>query len=298
VGEATLGPAAMSLLSDLYPPEKRATVQSVYSAGIPLGAAAALFGGGALAGWIGWRSTFLVLGLPGVLLAAVVLMLPEPARGQAPPASETRWQDLLTIPALRWHMAGYALMAIAANSLSIWIPMLLDRLHHIPLATIGTLTGTSMAIAGGLGTAFGGAIADRWRSAGAGGRLRFSSLLALGCVPLWAVMLTATSTPVLFAAFFGLAGLGLAWLGPAAADVHALVGPHRKGVGTAVYYFCVNMLGYGIAPLVVGAISDSAVGGAPEGLRLALVSAPLCCIAASAVLWTASRKMDALGAAA
>ncbi|MFN7143031.1 MAG: MFS transporter [Myxococcota bacterium] len=110
VGEATLGPAALSLLADWFPPHRRATVQSIYSAGVPLGAAAAFF----LGGWIGqewgWRSAFYVLGFPGVALAALVWLLPEPPRTVPAPAAraaeEGAWRALFGTPAFRWCVTG------------------------------------------------------------------------------------------------------------------------------------------------------------------------------------------------
>lgn len=296
VGEATLGPAATSLLSDLFAKEKRGTVQSIYSAGIPLGAAAAFFVGAQVGEAWGWRAAFYVLGFPGVLLALLVLALPEPPRGQteggAAPASADPRLLLRAVP-LRWHVFGYAMLAVAGNSLSIWIPSFLARVWKMPLPEIGTLTGVSMAVAGGLATAFGGAVADRFRRRGSGGRMAFSALLAVLCVPLWVGLLWGGSLTVVQVSFFLLAGLGLAWLGPAAADVHDIVGPRLRGLGIAVYFFVVNALGYGIAPLVVGSLSDQlGVSQDPERMRLALSVAPAALLIAAGLLWKGSRSIE------
>ncbi|MSP54927.1 MAG: MFS transporter [Myxococcales bacterium] len=80
VGEASLGPAVLSLLADALPATRRATAQSVYSAGVPLGAASAFWLGGYIGDAHGWRVAFLALGAPGIVLAAVVMLLHEPAR--------------------------------------------------------------------------------------------------------------------------------------------------------------------------------------------------------------------------
>lgn len=296
VGEATLGPAALSLLSDWYAPQKRATVQSIYSAGVPLGAAAAFF----LGGWIGqewgWRSAFYVLGFPGIVLAVLVWRLPEPARATPVARPADRQADsggiraLFAAPALPWHLAGYAMFAAASYSLSIWVPKLLERSYSVPKAEIGLLAGLGSLIAGGLATAFGGWIADRFRARHPGGRMRFSALCALACAPLWLTLLLSGSLPVMFAAFVLLLGLGLAWLGPAAADVVTLAGPDRRGLGVGVYLFVVNLVGYGLAPPLTGWIADSLGGAAnPMAARDALLMAPLCCVAASALLWRGSR---------
>src|SRR3954470_11953493 len=84
VGEATLGPAALSLLSDYFPPRMRATVQSIYSAGISIGGGLAFFFGGWIGsaqGW-GWRWAFYMLGFPGLVMCLFVLSLRETERGQ------------------------------------------------------------------------------------------------------------------------------------------------------------------------------------------------------------------------
>jgi MFS family permease len=77
VGEATLGPAALSLLSDYFPPRVRATVHAIYSTGIAVGGGVAFFLGGRIAQAYGWRWAFYLLGFPGLLLAALVFFLRE-----------------------------------------------------------------------------------------------------------------------------------------------------------------------------------------------------------------------------
>ena len=297
VGEATLGPAATSLLSDLFPKERRGTVQSVFAAGIPLGAAAAFFVGARVGEAYGWRAAFQILGFPGLALALVVLTLPEAKRGvtETGPAAPSSPRDLLRVRALYWHLGGYAFMAVSANSLGIWIPTFLARVWTMPQVEIGTLIGVSMAISGGLATAFGGAGADVLRRrSGASGRMRFSALLALSTVPLWLALLWAGDLNLVRLSFFLLAGMGLAWLGPAAADIHDIVGPSHRGLGIAVYYFAVNMLGYGLGPLVVGGLSDG-LGAAenPDQMRIALCLAPAAALVAAGLLWRGGRAMAA-----
>jgi MFS family permease len=298
VGEATLGPAALSLLADWFPPSRRATVQSIYSAGVPLGAAAAFY----LGAWIGqewgWRSAFYALGFPGVALAVLVWLLPEPARTTPAAASEPGpsggFGALLATPALRWHIAGYATFAAASYSLSIWVPKLLELGFGVPKADVGTLAGLGSLISGGLATAFGGWAADKLRARFAGGRMLFSAACALLCAPLWLALLYSGNHTVMFAAYALLLGLGLAWLGPAAADVVTIAGVERRGLAVGVYLFAVNLVGYGIAPPLTGLLADSLGGAAvPMAARDALAVAPACCIAAAALLWRGSRLVGA-----
>jgi MFS family permease len=308
VGEATLGPAALSLLADWFAPRVRATVQSVYSAGVPLGAAAAFF----LGGWIGqewgWRTAFYVLGFPGLLLAGLVWMLPEPARTSGAGASSSvaastsgaapsAWASLRALaaaPALKWHLAGYATFAAASYALSIWVPKMLELGFGVQKADIGLLAGLGSLFAGGLATAFGGWVADKFRARHPGGRMRFSALCAAACAPLWLALLHGGSLPVMFGAYVLLLGLGLAWLGPAAADLVTISGPLQRGMAVGVYLFVVNLVGYGLAPPLTGLLADSLGGAAvPMAARDALMFAPVCCVAASLLLWRGSRLMPA-----
>ena len=103
----------------------------------------------------------------------------------------------------------------------------------------------------------------------------------------------SSSLPVMYGCFFLLAGLGLAWLGPAAADVHDMVGPQLRGLGIAVYFFAVNVLGYGIAPPIVGWLSDRlGTKEDPHQMALALLICPAACVLAAVMLWRGSRVLD------
>jgi len=125
VGEATLGPAALSLLSDYFPPHRRATVQAIYSSGIAVGAGIAFFLGGWIGQHFGWRWAFYLLGFPGLMVAVLVFLLKEEPRGRTEIATakytSKDWKILLQSVPLRFHYLGYALFGLAANNLSIWV---------------------------------------------------------------------------------------------------------------------------------------------------------------------------------
>ncbi len=294
IGEASLGPAAMSLLADKFPAERRATAQSVYSAGVPLGAAAAFWLGGYIGDAHGWRTAFVALGLPGVALAGIVMLLVEPKRTSAAVQRRPFLADLTTIlrsPGLPRVLAGLALVAIAANSLSIWVPTWLVRERGFAVGEVGQLAGMIMATAGLAGTLGGGALADAWQRRSPQGRAYFVASLAGLAAGAWVVLLQGPTGATMIAAYAVLAFTGLGWLGPAAAEVQARVPAELRGLGIAVYFLVVNLVGYGIAPLVIGGISDRLV--AP-GLGQALLILPVCCIAAAGVLgasgWRSSRS--------
>ncbi|MEW6732445.1 MAG: MFS transporter [Acidobacteriota bacterium] len=297
IGEATLGPAALSLLSDYFPTRMRATVQAIYSAGIPLGSGVAFF----LGGWIGqtmsWRWAFYLLGFPGLLVAVLVYLLKEPVRGRTEVVKDhyrnKDWKKLLQSTPLRFHNLGYALFAVAANSVTIWGPLFLSRIHGLSLASIGLIAGILSAIGGMPGTILGGYIAD-WcrRKGGSGGRMMFTAMAALSCIPLWFILLYSTNSILLIVAGFLLLAAGLMWLGPAAADVHEIAGPQLRGIGIGIYFFTINIIGYGIGPPIIGRFNDwLGVSSNPTLMRYSLLICPLACLVSALMLWLGSGKL-------
>src|SRR5215203_2528773 len=165
VGEATLGPAALSLLSDYFPPRVRATVQAVYSSGIAIGAGLAFFFGGWLGQYYGWRLAFYALGFPGLAIALAVYLLREEPRGTTE-AGTTKynagdWKILFRSVPLRYHYLGYGLFGLAANNLSFWGPTFVIRVYKLDLLTIGFYGGLLTLLVGVPGTILGGCCADK-----------------------------------------------------------------------------------------------------------------------------------------
>jgi MFS family permease len=214
VGEATLGPAALSLLSDYFPPRVRATVQAVYSSGIAIGAGAAFFLGGWIGQHWGWRTAFYVLGFPGVLIALLVFLLREEPRGRTeiatPKYTRNDWKVLFQSVPLRYHYLGYALFGLAANNLSFWGPTFVTRVYKLDLATIGFFGGVLTLLAGVPGTILGGYFADRFRNFGRGGRMLFGAFAALLATPFWLLFIFSSNLMLLLVANLVLLGLSLA----------------------------------------------------------------------------------------
>ena len=297
VGEATLGPAALSLLSDYFPPNKRATVQAIYSSGIAVGAGVAFFLGGWIGQHFGWRWAFYLLGFPGLLIALLVFLLKEEPRGRTEVATvkytTKDWKILLQSVPLRFHYVGYALFGLAANNLSIWGATFFVRVHKFDIATIGFFGGVLSLVAGVPGTILGGWAADRFRGFGRGGRMLFSSVAALIAVPFWMMLIFSDSIPLLLLANFVLLGLSLMWLGPAAADVHDIAGPQLRGLGIGIYFFSVNIAAYAIGSNLIGKLNDS-LGAAtnPLQMRYSLLICPAACLIAALMLRLGSRSLE------
>jgi MFS family permease len=297
VGEATLGPAALSLLSDYFPPRMRATVQGVYSSGIAIGSGLAFFLGGWIGQTFGWRWAFYFLGFPGLALAIVVFFLREQQRGRTETAavhfSSKDWKILFSSVPLRYLYLGYGLFGIASNNLGIWVPSFFVRVHGMSLSTIGMVAGTLSIVVGVPVTILGGYMSDRFRRFGKGGRMMFSAGLAIASVPLWLVLLFNNNLIVLLLLNSVLFGLALMWLGPAAADVHDVAGPHLRGLGIGIYFSTVNIFAYGIGSPLIGKLSDKlGVSVTPGVMRYSLLVCPVACVLSAMLLWRGSRALQ------
>jgi len=293
VGEATLGPAALSLLSDYFPPRVRATVQAIYSSGIAIGAGLAFFLGGWLGQYYGWRVAFYALGFPGLVVAVLVYMLREEPRGTTEVVT-TRytandWKILFKSIPLRYHYIGYGFFGLAANNLSFWGATFVTRVYKLDLLTIGKWGGLLTLIAGVPGTILGGYFADKFLRFGRGGRMLFGALAALIAVPFWLLFIFSGHLLLLLIANLVLLALSLVWLGPAAADVHDIAGPELRGLGIGVYFFAV-IIAYGLGSLVIGQLNDwLSVSTLPLNMRYSMLLCPLACLIATLSLWRGYR---------
>ena len=294
VGEATLGPAALSLLSDYFPLRMRATAQSIYASGIAIGGGMAFF----LGGWIGqiwgWRPAFYFLGFPGLLLAVLVFLLREQPRGRTESAAAMQatmdWKSIFRSVPLRYLFAGYALFGLATNNLGIWVPTFFVRVHEMSILVIGTAAGILSIVVGIPAMVLGGYYSDRIARMFTGGRMALTATAALLSVPLWLGLLFVDSIPLLVTLNVLLYALAVMWVGPATADVHDLSGPHLRGFAIGVFFSAVNIAAYGIGSPLIGKMSDVlGVAADPERMRLSLLICPAACIVGALLLWRGSR---------
>jgi len=297
VGEATLAPAALSLLGDYFPPQKRATVQSIYASGITVGSGLAFFLGGWIGFKYGWRPAFLFLGFPGLLFAMLVFLLKEQKRGRteiiAPKYTSEDWRLLFQLRPLRYHFAGYAFFALAASSLSIWGPTFFTRVHGYNIATLGIVAGLTSLTFGIPGTVLGGYLADRLRRTGRGGRMRLAAIAALFAIPFWIALLFSYSVPLLLVSQAILLSLSLIWIAPSMADVHEMAGPHLRGLGAGVFLCVVMIAAYGIGSPLIGKLNDL-FGAAtnPGVMRYGFLVSPFSCFLAAIFLWRGSKVLE------
>lgn len=267
IGEAGGNPASHSLIADFFPENRRATAIAIYTLGAPLGTFIGAAGVGWLASEFGWRTAFLVLGIPGFLLAgAMLLWLRDPIRedsaGQgpklaaAPPPFREVWRELFQNSAFRHLVWGGSLVVLVGYSLAAFLPALLIRRYNLPLAEVGLITGTVAGIGGAIGTMAGGFAGDRW---GRGRPKYLAVVTALAVFPAPLLLISGIMSQKLP---FAVAGtlLGMiaiyGYIAPAFAQVHALAGARSRATVTSIYYLVTNLVGLGIGPPLLGAMSD------------------------------------------
>lgn len=298
VGEATLGPAALSLLSDYFPVRVRATVQSVYSSGIAVGGGLAFFLGGWIGQAFGWRWAFYLLGFPGLVLAVLVFLLREQPRGGMEGATAAQssgdWKLLLRSKPLRYLLIGYALLGLASNNLGIWVPTFFVRVHELSILTIGAAAGVISVLVGIPAMVYGGYLSDRLRRAFRGGRMALTASAALVSVPLWIGLLFVDNLALLVTLNIVLYGVSILWVGPATADVHEISGPHLRGLAIGIFFSAVNIVAYGIGSPLIGKLSDVlGVATNAEQMRYSLLVCPAACAISALLLWLGSRARAA-----
>jgi len=282
-GESGVTPSAISIISDLYPKSSRARAIACYPICGALGAAAALPIGAHLASAFGWRSVFLVLCIPGIVLATVIgLTFREQGRPTSPegPAQsgevhlsfrQTLWH-IIRQPHLMYLFAAAGLMSMM-TSMAGWLPAFYQRSHDLTLIEIGNTMGIVLAITGPLGMFCGGWLADRL---GQGGTSRIMYLLAgislLEIVTAALMLLTPSfQVSILWMFIWGLTTV--AWAAPCFTLSQNLAPIHGKATSMAVLNVFNNIIGYGLGPVITGGISTGigAIAGA-ESLRWSLIT--------------------------
>jgi MFS family permease len=285
IGEAGCSPPAHSLISDYFPPERRATALSIYALGIPIGGALGTLVGGWVTAWFGWRMAFVAVGLPGVLIALLVrLTLKEPPRGgseavvvgAAPPNpdGETALDVLRFMGQLRsfWHLAfAGALHALVGYGAAFFVPSFFARVHGMGLEERATWI-SMLGLIGAIGTFLGGALADRYGPRDVRWFMWIPATATLAGVPI-ALGYYLVPDPYVALAIGVLAAIaGPMYLGPSFATTQTLVRPEMRAMAAAILLFVLNLIGLGIGPWFVGYLSDLLVPSyGDESIRYSLV---------------------------
>ncbi|WP_236021647.1 spinster family MFS transporter [Geomesophilobacter sediminis] len=170
VGEASFGTVSPGLISDFFPKERRGQILSWFYVAIPVGSALGYLLGGVLGQRFGWHAAFLMVGLPGLILAVPIALLRTPPRGgdeTAPRDSRKKvpggYAPLFKNRSFVCNTLAMSAMTFAIGGLAQWIPSFLNRVHGLGVASGNTLFGATTVLAGILGTLIGGWLGDRWQ---------------------------------------------------------------------------------------------------------------------------------------
>src|SRR5262249_26826707 len=177
VGEATLSPSAFSLLSDYFPRQRLGTALSIFSMGVFFGSGLALILGGLIIGAVGsWRLTFLIVSLPGLLVALLAFTIKEPVRrnllrAEGGEPSKLSLADVFGQVLARWQSVagicvGFAAQALCNYAQQAWLPTFFVRVHAWTPRQAGLTLGVISLVTGLAGAFFGGSLTDRWQRRG------------------------------------------------------------------------------------------------------------------------------------
>ncbi|MBU6444723.1 MAG: MFS transporter [Alphaproteobacteria bacterium] len=301
VGEAGTGPSAQAVISDLYPPERRAAAQSFYSAGLNIGLLIAAFAGGWIAQHYGWREAFLAAGAPGLLLAILVMLtVKEPPRGHSEQLSDhMETPDLRTVArflwsqrSFRWVALGAAMTSFGGYGATAFMPAFLVRSHHLTLEQVGVIFAGIAGIGGWAGTFLSGVVADRLGRQDARWYMYVPICAALLALPFQPVFYLAQSTTVAIVAAIIPAAMGAVFLGPCVTMTQGLVPLRMRATASALFLFILNIIGLGLGPQTVGLLSTllQPVLGA-DSLRYALLVGMVSGTAGAVCYWRAAKTL-------
>lgn len=266
VGEAGGSPPAHAMISDYFPPDKRATALSFYSMGIYVGMMIGFVMGGFLNESLGWRTAFFVLGIPGIAFSLLFYAtVKEPRRGATDPshAVTPHEHSLGDVLRLLYAKRTFVVLALATglHTFSIygvfnWAPSFLTRLHGLSQSQVGIALGIIFGIGGGVGTLLGGYLTDHFGKKNPRWYLKIPALAITLSIP---IIITALFFPntLISEISFGLCScLYSMYLGPSIAVAHRLVPASMRALTSAILFLVLNLIGLGFGPLVVGVISD------------------------------------------
>jgi predicted MFS family arabinose efflux permease len=266
VGEAGASPPAHSLITDFFPPSRRGTAFSIYSLGVSAGVLIGSIAGGYIAQAYGWRMTFVIFGVPGLILAILVpLTIREPKRGRldAPrrgddkvPALGEVFRRFLHKRALFHCVAGASVAAFGAYSIISFSAPFFIRAHGASLSQAGVFLGLTGGLSAGIGIFFSGQITDWVSRKDSRWAVWIPAAGLLLATPIYIAGFLAPSQSTAMALLLVAPALQYLYLGPTMGLMHNLVTPRMRATATAFLYLAVNLFGLGLGPPLTGFLSD------------------------------------------
>lgn len=270
VGEAALSPAAYSLVADYVPPRRMATAIGLYGAGIYIGSGLSFLLGGLVRGYTAtrgavtlplagqihpWQILFLVVGIPGMLLAPLLFTVREPATRGGSVHPTVPFAQVFAYIFRNWktfilHNVGFGLLSLASYASAAWVPEFYVRTFHWNIRTVGLVYGSIVMVFGSLGIVGAGRIADLLHRR-ANANIVVGMWIGIVWVPIHFLMLLAPSGGWATFWLVPAAVLAAAPFGIAPAAIQQMMPPNMRGQASAVYLFILNLIGLGIGPTAV-----------------------------------------------
>lgn len=262
VGEASCAPASTSLIGDLFPSEKRGRAISIFMLGLPVGIALSFAVSGTVAKSYGWRTAFLIAGIPGILIAIAALFIREPVRG----ASDTTaandqpgsYSRILASPTMRWIIVSGILHNFSLYAVTSFLTPYLMRYHGLDIQNAGF---AAMLINGMLtlpGLLIGGALGDAAKKRRTNGALIVAAIACFLAAPLYYFSLGISKGVVYpFVLLMGTAIALVYFYYPIVySTIQDITPPRLRGTAMSVYFLAMYLLGGALGPYVIGIISD------------------------------------------
>ena len=313
VGEAGGSPPSHSIISDIFPRKRRAFALSLFSMGVYFGYLVAYSTGGWAAETLGWRATFVVVGLPGVLIALLVaLTVREPVRGLADhgysaqaalsaagssgaaPGFAATLRTLWSRPSFRHLAVAGSLQSLAGYGVGNFMPSYVMRAHGMAIGDIGWRLALITGLGGAIAIAVSGWLTDRLSERSQTWYARFPAITIALTLPLAPLTFLAADSGTMFLAYIPYEMLGATWLGASLAVAHSIVDLRQRAVASAVLFFLINLVGLGLGPLLIGVLSDALrpAWGDAGGLRWAIIVTALTAKAWCVLhFWLAARAL-------
>ena len=262
-GESAAGPPGHALLADYFPLDQRGRALAIYSAGGAVGSMLGMWLGGMLGDLYGWRAAFVIVGLPGLALAAVVrATLREPVRGRFDRTPPQPREPLAVVASTLWHTRSFRWMTLAATlhvfagfGASNWTPAFMMRIHGLTAGEAGFWLGPVVGIGAFSGGLFWGWAVDAWGRDDLRWYMWLPTIATLVAMPFsYAFLLWPNDNAIYFlvvSAFFG-----NCYAGATFAMVQSLARPQMRAMAAAGVLFVMNLGGLGLGPTIIGFMND------------------------------------------
>lgn len=301
IGEAGCSPPAHSMISDIFPAERRASVLSIYNTGIYLGILFGFLVGGWLNLFLGWRMALVFVGAPGIALALLVrVTIAEPLRQSTELHKNQQVATLKQVCLLLWSRrsfrylsAGSAFSAFVAYSVLNWMAPYLIRVHGMSTGELGTMLALSIGLGGGIGTFVSGMLADRLARRDKRWYAWLPALAMFISVPAYIAVFSMTSPGMIMLINVLPMFLSNVFCALSITMIHGMVAPNMRATGSALFFLIANIFGLGLGPWLVGVTSDYLQPThASESIRYALLYvSPVVAMISGLLYWCAGGQL-------